>query len=85
MTDLQESLDCTTQAHTPEFPKWISVKDKSPEWDIPVLWVDKQGAIWIEDLDDDGNSWHMQDNDSIELFGDKTPTHWMPLPNPPKP
>lgn len=59
--------------------KWISVKDRLPDFDDPVLWLDEACNIFVSELDKDGNAW-LDGEDLIE--GTKV-THWRPLPAPP--
>lgn len=62
-------------------PKWISVNDRLPEKDMECLiYLDKDRvkSVW--------NSYHLcwDDRHSDDYLCDpKTPTHWMPLPEPP--
>jgi hypothetical protein len=61
--------------------EWISVKDRLPEKDIPVLCYD---GTYI----DVGEYWY-DENDKPVFFNPPSPpkdyiTHWMPLPKPPE-
>jgi hypothetical protein len=63
--------------------EWISTKQKMPKPEEHVLafWnKDRiEGAAFTE-LDGDGYWYYLQDGDRCYL----SPTHWMPLPEPPK-
>lgn len=68
--------------------KWISVEDRLPEQDTPVLitqheYVDvlKQRYFDVCVYLDGGWIDPHADSDYIEVY---EPTHWMPLPEPPK-
>lgn len=75
--------------------EWISVKEKLPEFDRPVLCFDpihSEAKIYVVKLEKEnfyeidncklGHSQHW-----IEAAGESyftwNPSHWMPLPNPP--
>ena len=76
----------TKQAKELESPKWISVGDLMPaeETDVLVMFEHNMAvANW------DGSAWMVNSGDGwctgISLDDDeKEPTHWMPLPDPPK-
>lgn len=55
--------------------KWISVKDRMPEKNMPVMTYDERGFMCIDMWK--GNMW------AIAWSPDEY-THWMPLPEPPK-
>lgn len=63
--------------------KWISVKEKLPDYDVDVLWIDESGHQFIGEIDHDNDwqnfqSWNRDfDNNVIPI------THWMPLPKAP--
>lgn len=63
--------------------KWISVEESLPEEEVHVLcfWNDKriEGAV-LTNLDDEKYWYYLQDGDACN----SNPTHWMPLPQPPK-
>lgn len=62
--------------------EWISVKDRLPEDRVPVLTYGRKGSIGIEFVTDCSRTGH-----GIYFYarcGDYKPTHWMPLPEPPK-
>lgn len=65
--------------------KWISVKDKLPEtnngWSGPVLVFTVTGIVEISDF----NKGSQNDIWSWLGLGSYEVTHWMPLPEPPKP
>ena len=68
--------------------KWISVKDKLPEKPIDVLVCgNKYGELangkWQAVLCFVGGVWVENEDDRVDWTGHK-PTHWMPLPEPPK-
>ena len=60
--------------------KWISVDDRLPPENLSVL-VCFKGAAWLPEkmFYRSGIWYHMQGNPFINK-----PTHWMPLPDPPK-
>ena len=71
--------------------EWISVKDRLPEYDIPVLVTyiglgDKKPysdavAMWSLELNGYNGGWVWTlDESEVEV----KITHWMPLPKPPK-
>ena len=72
---------------------WISVKDRLPEKGIDVLVCEmkfehKYPNIGIGELDQEGNWWYsigeeIQKEDYDQDY--RSITHWMPLPEPPKP
>lgn len=88
-----ETADCGLIRYAPAVdvePKWVSVEDRLPENDNPVL-------CWY--LSGDGNYYHtvgicLRFNFGyiwdVEIdandcgYGCKKVTHWMPLPEPPK-
>ena len=55
---------------------WISVKDRMPEENVPVLVWDSQGFAFI-DIHESGK-WRIGTPHYAVI------THWMPLPEPPK-
>lgn len=64
-------------------PEWISVKDRRPEYNARVLFVDEQGKVWLAkgcvDWPDGGVSF-LDPESGLWVRG----THWMKLPDPPK-
>ncbi len=66
--------------------KWISVKDRLPEYDRKVLVTDvRDGYISISELKAGGKGlkdyWECEDGMRLPV---SEITHWMPLPEPPK-
>ena len=67
-------------AHGVTVQEWISVKDRLPETGERVLVC--IGAVF-EAFIDDGGKWQRYYSAPLnEVLGE--PTHWMPLPQPPK-
>lgn len=80
--------------------KWIKVSNEFPTIGVPVFLWDGE-RIWIGAHDDTGEGWcfgntygHFYFNPKSEEWetsdnnywdDDYKPTHWMPLPYPPKP
>lgn len=67
--------------------KWISVYDELPEENTGVLMLFEHGYMaggYCYD-DSEGNTWWCAYTDDKCYEGcDSKPTHWMPLPNPPR-
>jgi hypothetical protein len=73
---------------------WISVKDRFPDFDIPVLVYflkSKSMMCGMRSYTGDGWLWSIwnglgdfQDKSEFECDDDYPITHWMPLPEPPK-
>jgi hypothetical protein len=76
--------------------EWTAVSDRLPDFDVPVfIWPqagvflrsnDTEGWLWANCYDtwwydDKKNEWAAWD---AECDDDYEPTHWMPLPEPPK-
>ncbi len=59
--------------------KWISVEDRLPENGVWVMAYQDCGWIGVSQIEEDG--WHWYTQDLVKL---SDPTHWMPLPEPPK-
>ena len=59
--------------------KWISVHERLPEIDKPVLWYYPSGNMNVWELDKD------EEFGRPGVYGKAVwPTHWMELPKPPK-
>lgn len=66
--------------------EWISVEDRLPEVDRPVIVSDAVGYMAV------ASSWAIREErhwtpsniDSYDYSLGFEPTHWMPLPSPPK-
>ncbi len=73
---------------------WVSIKDRLPEYDVPVLVVSKdypKDVTCATLVYEDGWLWAqyagygcLSDNKCYEIDDDYQYTHWMPLPTPPK-
>ena len=73
--------------------EWISVKEKFPEFEQLVLTEGNSGLVVMERVwNEEGwywsaaGYWGMSDLREPDEYeeGDYEPTHWMPLPEPPK-
>ena len=68
--------------------EWISVKDRLPEMEANVLMYfapDKNMAAgFMCDVDEDRTMWCAYTDGGFYTDCDFEPTHWMPLPEPPK-
>ena len=68
--------------------EWISVKDRLPEMTVDVLLyfpIEKNMAVgFLCDVDEDRTMWCAYTDDGFYTSCDYEPTHWMPLPQPPK-
>ena len=74
---------------------WIKVSEKLPDLDVPV-WLYEAGRIYLGGrVEDDGWLWAQCYGQiwwtsnpgwkgDLESDDDYAPTHWMPLPEPPK-
>lgn len=63
---------------------WISVKDRLPEYNVPVLVFDQLENMHVYQLDNDalyGDTWVDYYDQNIKV---NWITHWVPLPEPPK-
>ena len=60
----------------PTIGGWVSVKDRMPEENVPVLVWELQGFAYV-DIYKDG-AWRIGTPELAKL------THWMPIPEPPK-
>ena len=67
--------------------KWISVKDKLPEYSGEFINIKCSKMAIISNGDYVTTSFY-EDGSWVDAFDglplEKTPTHWMPLPEPPK-
>lgn len=66
---------------------WINVNDRLPEQNVAVLAVFASGEMVvcrIYDIDETWVLWRAETDDGWECEMDFSPTHWMPLPEPPK-
>ena len=78
--------------------QWISVKDRLPKHDLPVLvhyaeFITKQDSEWewtenacryvVAKFSSELEEW-IQENSDCQWDSIIAPTHWMPLPEPPK-
>lgn len=67
--------------------KWISVKERLPEIGKNVLIYFKSGEMavaFVFDTDEDFVFWRAVTDDGWTCDCGAVPTHWMPLPEPPK-
>ena len=70
--------------------EWISVEDKLPDTKECVLVADWYSGVNYGMVKAYYNSAWFIDKDSVDVYGDASvdlgfdPTHWMPLPEPPK-
>ena len=66
-------------------PKWISVAERLPKYGTPVLAYGSRGGIFVAKYERARAEWDIDYwwklNSSIHVCN---PTHWMPLPEPPK-
>lgn len=65
-----------------QLTEWISVKDENPGLRQPVLVYNTEGATLIAQRY--SNGWVAFFKDGEAMMGELSPTHWQPLPNPPK-
>jgi len=68
-------------------PKWIPVTERLPEVNKYVLGYFKDGsmtAVCLFDIDEHMTFWRACTDEGWEADCDSEPTHWMPLPEPPK-
>lgn len=65
--------------------KWISVKDRLPEYGVPVLVADtRDGFVSMFSLEKRPNNKSYWFNGEDWWLDQEEITHWMPLPQPPK-
>ena len=63
-----------------EVENWVSVEERLPDYDDPVLWISADGNMYVEALDKDGNDW--LSGSQVEGFNLAPVTHWRTLPAP---
>lgn len=79
-----------TKEEENEEPRWISVKDRLPEKqaDVLLFFGGKYGnmatGFWHGEEKEDCVWWCAYTDDGFYTDCDYKPTHWMPLPQPPK-
>ena len=66
--------------------EWIGVDERLPEPNLPVLTYGRKGGVGIGYVTDSSVSEYKRSNKLYfyARYGDKLPTHWMPMPEPPK-
>ena len=67
--------------------EWIRVEDRLPDENTDVLAVFPSGNMVVcryYDQDEDITFWQASVDDGWSSDMDFTPSHWMPLPEPPK-
>lgn len=68
-------------------PRWIPVTERLPEVNTYVIGCFKDGsmtAVCLFDIDEHMTFWRACTDEGWEADCDSEPTHWMPLPQPPK-
>lgn len=70
--------EITPITNLPTSAKWISVKEQMPAANICVL-IAQDKTIWVSGYCDTLKTWGWYENGET-----CRPTHWMPLPEPPK-
>ena len=70
--DICEMLD-----EAPTVGGWISVEDRLPEKNVPVLVWEKQGFAYVDRLEAEC-AWQIASTHHAIV------THWLPLPEPPE-
>ena len=69
--------------------EWISVKERLPEFDVPVVGLSELGPFIFElcpTTEYYDQYWallNFDGHDGIETYSEIDVTHWMPLPEPP--
>lgn len=63
--------------------EWISVKDRLPEYGVPVLVV-YRGTVQYVTYSRDIGEWRASCCDDFDPMPGRFVTHWMPLPAPPE-
>lgn len=76
--EMQDYRDYLISA-APPVSLWVDVQKDLPDYDVPVLWINEDGNMYVESLDKDGNPWLEGDPDWCTS---KT-THWQYLPEKP--
>ncbi len=61
--------------------EWISIEEKLPERQLDVIGSNSQDE-WVGMIYYDGDNWY--NNNDFKGDCPCYPTHWMPLPEPPK-
>ena len=67
--------------------EWVIVGERLPEKKQDVLMLFGAGNMavgWLYDIDEHTTSWCAYTDDGFYTDCDCAPTHWMPLPKPPK-
>ena len=88
--ELQKQLDEETEYATAlscYVPQWIPVTERLPENGVYVLGRYKNNEMAVVSVfghDEDFTFWRAQTDEGWEADCDTEPTHWMPLPEPPK-
>jgi hypothetical protein len=67
----------------PQDGTWILMWDSQRELAVSGCWHTEPAMNNPESGYEPGWSWWSADDDVLIWDGDKEPTHWMPLPNPP--
>lgn len=61
---------------------WIDVKDRMPDYGIPV-WVVYHGVVQYVAYARDIGEWRAMDGDASDAMPESFVTHWQPIPKPP--
>lgn len=78
--DMAVKFECDLHDAEGKIPKWVSVNERLPEEYVDVLcYCSRNGQYGC-------GEWRKEDNGTIYWVGlnGMIPTHWMPLPKPPK-
>ena len=84
--DTREKLADHLLANGVTVQEWISVKDRLPE-DVENVLCYESGKLYIafcEDYEENVVWWDYVAYDRDDTWNEVCPTHWMPLPQPPK-